>query len=297
MLVSQWLILQLRKWHSENNHSKIFAVVFLSLIVFSGGLILNICAMVLTTVQQDLYVRVFLGSWLFVLFRRAFWCIKVHYTNNSPVGETRFKTFHWYLSEGHGEDTSKNFFSCFTLYPAVFMTCHHLLWILLGIITEPFWGLTVLVAIVSVSAALFFLVYEFHKSFALPEKSLEFCMSVILVLVGFFAFVLLIMVLLVVAQFFLSESLISVIVQNVLVGVATVWYGYMKRGEGGEGGGEGGGGGGGGGGGEGRGRRERQGQGDERGGRILRRGGAREEEDIPLRQESDEKREQEGEEE
>ena len=30
------------------------------------------------------------------------------------------------------------------------MACHHLLWILLGVITEPFWGFTVLGAVISV---------------------------------------------------------------------------------------------------------------------------------------------------
>ena len=32
------------------------------------------------------------------------------------------------------------------------MACHHLLWILLGVITEPFWGFTVLGAVISVCA-------------------------------------------------------------------------------------------------------------------------------------------------
>ena len=281
LLASQWLIVQLRNWHSEKNQSKIAAVMFLSLIVFFGGLCLNIYAFVLTTGQQDLYVCVFLGSLLFVLFRRAFWCIKVHYTNILPGCLTErivklVKTFHWHLGMGHGEYTSTNFFSCFTLYPAVFMACHHVLWILLGIITEPFWGITVLVAVVSVSAALFFLAYEFHKSFASPEKSLEFYMSVILISAAFFAFVLAIMVLFVVAQAFLSESLVSAIVQNVLVGVATVWYSYMKRDAGGGGGGGGGG--------------ERQGQGEEGEGRTLRsrEGEERGQEHIPLHQQPEE---------
>ena len=108
------------------------------------------------------------------------------------------------------------------------MACHHLLWILLGIITEPFWGVTVLVSVMSVSAALFFLAYELHKAFPSPKCDFPFFMSVILIPAVFFAFVLLILVLFVVAQSFLSENLISAMVQNGLVLVATVWFGYLK---------------------------------------------------------------------
>ena len=53
-------------------------------------------------------------------------------------------------------------------------------------------------------------------------------MSLILIVAGFFAVVLLMMVFIVVAQAFISESLISVIVQNFLVSVATAWYGHIK---------------------------------------------------------------------
>ena len=125
------------------------------------------------------------------------------------------------------------------------MACHHLLWILLGVITEPFWGISVLVAVISVSAILVFFFYDFYEYYLSHEATctcdrcsdrkrcgyvywFPFAMSLILVLGSCAAFVLLIIVLLVVAQSFLSESLVSTLVQNGLVFFSTLWLGYLK---------------------------------------------------------------------
>ena len=224
---SQWLIVQLRNWgnnnnsnnnNNNNNNSKVVAVMWLSLVVFASGVLLICCAWYHSTY---VYVRVFFGFMMFVLVRRAVWCTCIH----CIFGK---KKFAWGFTEGHDELTSRNIISCFILYPAVFMACHHLLWILLGIITEPFWGISVLGAVVSISTVLFFLTYEFHKAFPSPECNIPFIMSLILIPGIFLAFVLLILVLLVISQSFLSESLISTLVQNGLVFFATLWLGYMK---------------------------------------------------------------------
>ena len=217
---SQWLIVQLRFWRNNSNNnnyynSKIVAVMWLSLVVFASGLLLIFCAWYRSRYK---YVPVFFGFMMFVLVRRAVWCIYIH----------GIKKFVWRFTKGHEELTSTNVISCFILYPAVFMACHHLLWILLGIMTEPFWGISVLGAVVSISAVLFFVTCEFHKAFPSPECSLSFIMSLILIPGIFLAFVLLILVLLVISQSFLSESLISTLVQNVMVLFATFWLRYLK---------------------------------------------------------------------
>ena len=220
---SQWLIVQLRNWAEDNNdnnynNSKIVAVMWLSLVVFASGLLLICCAWCRSTY---VYVPVFFGFVMTVLVRRAVWCICIYCCNENQKIDLCF-------TDGHKELTSTNIISCFILYPAVFMACHHLLWILLGIITEPFWGISVLGAVVSISTVLFFLTYEFHKAFRSPECSIPFIMSLILIPGIFLAFVLLILVLLVISQSFLSESLISTLVQNGLVFFATLWLGYLK---------------------------------------------------------------------
>ena len=139
------------------------------------------------------------------------------------------------LTGGHGEMTTKNLFSGVVLYPAVFIVSHHLLWILLGMITEPFWGFTVLVAVIALCAVLFFSLSELHRVF--PENFLScenwkekfiFFISLFLILAVLSAFVLFVVVLFVVAQVFLSESLISTLIQNTLTFVVTVWFGYMN---------------------------------------------------------------------
>ncbi|XP_078347755.1 uncharacterized protein LOC144632875 [Oculina patagonica] len=240
LFVSQAIVVQLGEWDKEQvkeqNLSKLAAVMFFSLFVFVVGVFLNIYACKLSTVQQDLYAPVFLGFVLLVLFRRVIWCIYIHCRRNTTCTVCICDCS---LTSGHGEETSNNFVSCFFLYPAVFMACHHLLWVLLGIITEPFWGITILVGVVAISAAFYLLVCEFHSAYfsprhpsdEKPKRSLEFMIFMfdfILFLSAFLAFVLLLFVFLVIAQAFLSESLISTIVQNGLVTVVTLWLAYLK---------------------------------------------------------------------
>ena len=230
-LSSQLITVKLRSWGDEEDHrSKTAATMFLSLLLFLGGLAYNLYICISATKvgnkQEISYVWVFFGSILFVLFRRLFWCMFVY----------EWKCFsERNLTGGHGEMTTKNLFSGVVLYPAVFIVFHHLLWIFLGMITEPFWGFTVLVAVIALCAVLFFSLSELHRVF--PENFLScenwkekfiFFMSLFLILAVLSAFVLFVVVLFMVAQVFLSESLISTLIQNTLTFVVTVWFGYMN---------------------------------------------------------------------
>ena len=137
------------------------------------------------------------------------------------------------FTQGHGYLTSRNLCSCVFLYPAIFMACHPLLWILLGVITEPFWGFTVLVAAIAVYTIFFFLVSELYCVFPAPknfepseqpssdQKMDVIIMSCILSFAVLSLFVLLLLVLFAVAQIVLSESLIATLVQNALKFVVT----------------------------------------------------------------------------
>ena len=102
-------------------------------------------------------------------------------------------------------------------------------------ITEPFWGITVLVAVIALCATFFFLASElycvFPENFCSSGKKKEtfvFFMSCFLIVAVLFAFVLFMLVLFVVAQAILSESFISTLIQNTLTFVVTVWFGYMN---------------------------------------------------------------------
>ena len=222
-LASQWLIVVLRKWkETPVNDSKVATVMFLSLFVFALGFGLHFFALVS---QRDVYSCTFFAFVILVLFRRAGWCIhkrcRMRRTNSQCF-------FDWSLTEGNEKKTSTNIVSCFILYPAVFMACHHLLWILLAIITEPFWGISVLAAVLSVAAVFCFLFYDFCTHFSSFECDRKCLIALFLDLGGFFAFLLLIFELLVVGQSFLSESLITTLVQNILVFFATLTFRYLK---------------------------------------------------------------------
>lgn len=235
MFASQLVIVKLRTWSPKiqqraSLESKIVAVMVLSIIVFCGGIGLNIYALTLSSCQQDLYSRLFLLFVVAVLIRRFFWCICVH-TNIQTCRNIDCKKIKSLMSltEGHEENTSKNFVSCFVLYPAIFMACHHLLWILLGVVTEPFWGITILGTVFSISFCIYFLVYHLHLAFCDPENDcFMYTLITILILGGFIAVILFLLVLLTVAQVFLSESLISAVIQNVLVFVATIWFKSLR---------------------------------------------------------------------
>ena len=170
-LASHLLIVELRKW-KENpkndregtpvNDSKAATVMFLSFIVFASGFCLTCYALVS---QRDVYVCTFVVVLIVVLVRRAGWCVYKYCETQCII-----KRFDWSLTKGNEKKTSTNIISCFILYPAVFMACHHLLWILLGIITEPFWGILVLAAVLSVSTVFCFLFHDFHKHFSSSKK-------------------------------------------------------------------------------------------------------------------------------
>lgn len=234
---SQWVIKKIRTWNTNKIWNKTAAAMILSVLIFLGGLTVNICALAKT---NDCYVGVFLGCTFIVLLRRVVWCVYINNLNICNLNISAcLKSPYRHLTNGHGYLTSKNLYSCVFLYPAIFMACHHLLWILLGIITEPFWGFTILVAVIAVCAIFFFLLSELCDVFPAPnncEASEEpsankdkfvITMSVTLTLAVLSAFVLLLLVLFAVAQVFLSESLISTLVQNIFTFVVTAWFGYL----------------------------------------------------------------------
>ena len=250
-VASQWLIVQLREWKNSSrveaekrkNDSQVAALMLLSIVAFITGLSLIFFAWSRSSFEQDYYMWAFFISAMLVLARRALWCFwRIYKSDNIDLYKLS-------LTKGHESDPSGNVISFFTLYPAIFMACHHLLWILLGVITEPFWGISVLVAVISVSAIVVFFFYDFYEyclSHECNDSHCELCSArrgceseylslffktLFLALGSCVAFVLLIIILLVVAQSFLSESIVSTFVQNGLVFFATLWLGYLKLNE------------------------------------------------------------------
>ena len=252
-LASQWLMVWLKEEHApDNNHgcnnckSKAATVLLLLVALFIMGLGLFISAI---CINQDLYLFVFLPVLLVVFFRRLVWCLyqrkkRMHPTSGFCSYWRNITFLEWHLDKGHETCTSTNVISCFIVYPALFTTFHHLLWILLGMITEPFWAFPVLVALISVSAVFYLLVYEIHKAVCvvrceLRENNQNICLGTILAkpflfvscfltILALFLFILLVVILLVVGQAFLSESLIANVVQSGLFFVIAFCFSYVK---------------------------------------------------------------------
>ena len=265
-LASQWLMVWLREEHSPNNNnckSKAATVLLLLVALFIMGLGLLIFAI---CKNQGSYLIIFLVVLFLVFSRRLVWCLyqeknRMHLTSGFCSywrNRTNWKFLKRHLDEGHETCTSTNVISCFIVYPALFMTFHHLLWILLGMITEPFWAFPVLVALISVSAVFYLLVYEIHKAVCIAccelrkekkkreeeqreeQREENICLgtvictkpylfvSCILTILALFLFVLLIVILLVVGQAFLSESLIANVVKSGLFFVIAFCFSYVK---------------------------------------------------------------------
>ena len=79
---SQWVIKELKAWNDKKVWNKTTAMMLSSVILFFGGLTINIYALVKT---KDLYVGVFLGFIFFVLLRWVFWCTWLHWGCNYNI--------------------------------------------------------------------------------------------------------------------------------------------------------------------------------------------------------------------
>ena len=73
---------ELKAWNDEKVWNKTAAMMLSSVILFFGGLTINIYASVKT---KDLYVGVFLGFIFFVLLRWVFWCTWLHWGCNCNI--------------------------------------------------------------------------------------------------------------------------------------------------------------------------------------------------------------------
>ena len=100
------------------------------------------------------------------------------------------------------------------VYPSLFIAFHHLLWVLLGIITEPFWAIPVLVAVGSVLFVSYFLVYEYYLGM---DGKLKYNKEFWSFFLCFLGFLLLVFILLVVGQPFFSDSLIANVAQSIMM--------------------------------------------------------------------------------
>ena len=117
-----------------------------------------------------------------------------------------------------------NCLTLFVVFDSLFMTSHSLIWILLGVITEPFWAMPVLVVACSLCFSVYVLVFHYCKAFS-KHDSLALGLSVALILVLLLFF----FITGVVSHSFLSNSLVAGLIQSALVIVASVSLNFIAE--------------------------------------------------------------------
>lgn len=161
---------------------------------------------------QVIYPLVYLLFIFLICLRRFLYCLsRGHIERNNGKISWKF--------EKNGNAEPGWGFLC-TAYPGCFIAVHHTLWVMIGIITEPFWALPVVTTIVMLA----FLFYVLSSLFFSLEKwdmwqRINFAllvavgMSVMLVQFSF----------LLIGQQFFDESLISSAIQSALVVIISIW--------------------------------------------------------------------------
>ena len=217
IVVSRMLRMELKAYlnvsQDQAHKSKAVAILSLLLFIFVLGFILLIVA--LAHFDQDWYllgfsvVFVFLVGWRLVRFG------KVYNFHLLPY-------IYCLITCSSFRQRPIEFIYYVIVYPSLFIAFHHLLWIILGIITEPFWALPVSVAISSLLFLLYFLIYLYHKVL-LCNITRELFLLVLL----FVAFLLSIYVVLLVGQTVFSEDWIASVVLGIFISVISIWFKYV----------------------------------------------------------------------
>ena len=105
-----------------------------------------------------------------------------------------------------------------------FMTFHNLIWVLFGVVTEPTWGVPVLVVLFSICYCLFTLLY-YNKRDMRESRCWGLFFSIVLL----FALVCLFYGLGVVGQTFLNRDPISSFIASILVLVYSIWFNRFRK--------------------------------------------------------------------
>lgn len=187
-------------------------------VLFWLGVAVAIFAASSSTQLQVLYPLIYLCFIFLVCLRRFLYCLYAGHIR-SHNGRISWKF------EKIGEAKPAWGFLC-TAYPGCFIAVHHTLWVMIGIITDPFWALPILTSILMLSF-LFYVTSSLYFSYQAWDKSqaINFALfvvggiSITLVLFSFF---------LIGRQFF-AENLISGAIQAALVVIINFFLKTLKK--------------------------------------------------------------------
>ena len=187
-------------------------------VLFWLGVVEAIFVVFSSTQLQVLYPLIYLCFIFLVCLRRFLYCLK--------AGQIRRHNcrISWKFGK-KGEAEPPWGFLC-TAYPGCFIAVHHTLWVMIGIITDPFWALPILTSILML-AFLFSVTSSLYFSYQAWDKSevINFALfvvggiSIILVLFSFFL----------IGQQFFAENLISSAVQALLVVIINFFLKTLRK--------------------------------------------------------------------
>ena len=203
----------------DNQGGNVKSALLFVFVLFWLGIAVAIVAAFYSIQLQILYPLIYLFFIFLVCLRRFLYCLSRRHIERNREGKIS-----WKFKE-HGEAEPVRGFLC-TVYPGCFIAVHHTLWVMIGILTEPFWALPIITTIVML-AFLFYVLSSLFFSFENWNgwQVINFAllvavgMSVMLVQFSFFL----------IGQQLFDESLISSAIQSALIVIISIWLKTSKE--------------------------------------------------------------------
>ena len=214
--ISNLFIRECKKRYKDNQIHVKSVLLFVFVLFLFGTVVAVFAAVYSTQGRQLIYPLVYLFFIFLLCLRRFRYCLssqRVNLRNNGAIsGETGENK----NTEPEQEDPG---FLC-TAFPGCFIALHQTLWVMIGIITEPFWALPIVTTILMLAFLFYVLSFLFFGIEGWEKKNtINFTlvvaagMSVLLVQFSFFL----------IGQQFFDESLISSAIQSALVVIISIW--------------------------------------------------------------------------
>ena len=220
-LIGSNLIRMLVLKYCRGESSRAKSILSLVFVVLLCGTIVAIVAVIYSRQAQIIYPLTYL---LFILL--IFLLCSVYYLFQASNEDNKINIV--CLKFGNDGKLHSESILLWTTYPGIFIAVHHALWVMIGIITEPYWALPVATSFI-MFAFLFYVLSALYFSPKYPKKwdtsakinfgfMIAAGISVVMVQLSF---------LLVGNQFF-DESLLSSAIQSALVVIISIWFRSIK---------------------------------------------------------------------
>ena len=208
------LFLQHCKKQYKGNPSKVKSALLFIFVLFWLGIIAAILSTSYSRQDRQLtYPLTYLLFIFLVCLRRFLYCL-----SRKHIKCINCKITSWKFEKDGNVEPAWGFLC--TVYPGCFIAVHHVLWVMIGIITEPFWALPVVTTLMML-AFLFYVLSSLYFSFEKWDmwQTINFVLLVavaISVMLAQFSFLL-------IGHQFFDESLISSAIQSALVVIISIW--------------------------------------------------------------------------